>query len=67
MDVSEEIMYKLEQEKVPIKISRRQLILVLMGNILIGVGVAVLRVSQMGNDAYSAMNMSISEALAIII
>ncbi len=36
------------------------LILSLLGNIIIALGIAILRVSDMGNDAFSAMTMSVS-------
>lgn len=41
--------------------SKKQLWITFLGNLLIGVGIAILRVSAMGNDAYSAMTMSLSQ------
>lgn len=65
MDISEGTMDKVEKAKRFLTVSKWQIIFVVIGNIMIGLGVAVLRVSQMGNDAYSAMNMSISGAVGI--
>lgn len=43
-------------------ISLKKIIGVLLGNIILGIGVALLRISGMGNDPYSACNMAISDA-----
>ncbi|MFI3213439.1 MAG: hypothetical protein R3Y24_08855 [Eubacteriales bacterium] len=47
------------------KITKKQFMISLIGNIILGIGIAVLRVSSMGNDPYTAMNMSISNLLPI--
>ncbi len=36
---------------------------VLLGNVIIGIAIAILRVSNMGNDPYTAMNMAVSETI----
>lgn len=36
---------------------------VILGNLILGIGVALLKVSQMGNDPYSACNMAISDVI----
>ena len=38
---------------------------VLLGNIIIGIGIATLRVSSMGNDPFTAMNMAVSETISM--
>ena len=38
---------------------------VLLGNVIIGIAIAILRVSNMGNDPYTAMNMAVSESIGM--
>ena len=38
---------------------------VILGNLILGIGVALLKVSQMGNDPYSACNMAISDVIGM--
>lgn len=45
------------------RISRRRMIGMIFGNILLGIGVSVFKLSGMGNDPFSAMCISVSEQL----
>ncbi|MFI3202213.1 MAG: DUF6198 family protein [Eubacteriales bacterium] len=54
-----------KKEKIDLTITRKELTRLLIGNLILGVGVAILRVSQMGNDPFSAMNMAFSYLLNI--
>lgn len=47
------------------KITKKQFLIAVIGNFILGIGIAVLRVSNMGNDPYTAMNMAISDLLPI--
>lgn len=47
------------------RVSRRRLCVMLIGNIIIGLGVAVFKLSQMGNDPFSGMMMALSAAFGI--
>ena len=46
-----------------LKIGKRRMIGMIIGNILIGIGVCLFKTSGMGNDPFSAMVMSVSELL----
>lgn len=46
-------------------VTKRKLIAVILGNLIMGIGVAILRFSQMGNDPFCASTMAISEGLGI--
>ena len=46
-------------------VTARKIIAVVLGNLILGVGIAVLRISQMGNDPYCASNMAVSDGLGI--
>lgn len=46
-------------------IDKRRLIGMILGNILIGIGVSVFKLSGMGNDPYSAMCLSVSNTLKL--
>lgn len=47
------------------QITNRKLLAVVLGNLILGIGVAILRFSQMGNDPYCASTMAISEGLGM--
>ena len=46
-------------------VTKRKLLAVILGNLILGLGVALLRFSQMGNDPFCASTMAISEGLGI--
>ena len=46
-------------------VTKRKLIAVILGNLILGIGVAILRFSQMGNDPFCASTMAISEGLGM--
>ena len=46
-------------------ITKRKLAAVILGNLILGIGVAILRFSQMGNDPFCASTMAISGGLGI--
>lgn len=48
--------------KIEKNINIKKIVGVLLGNLILGIGVALLRISGMGNDPYSACNMAISDA-----
>ncbi len=43
----------------------RVMIGVIVGNLICGTGIAILRVSHMGNDPYTAMNMAVTETIGM--
>lgn len=47
------------------KITWQKLLALLLGNLILGIGVAVLRISGMGNDPFCAMNMALSDGFGI--
>ncbi len=46
-------------------VTKNKLIAVILGNLILGIGVALLRFSQMGNDPFCASTMAISEGLGM--
>ncbi len=46
-------------------VTKRKLAAVILGNLILGIGVALLRFSQMGNDPFCASTMAISEGLGM--
>lgn len=46
-------------------ITKRKLAAVILGNLILGIGVAILRFSQMGNDPFCASTMAISGGLGM--
>ncbi|MDD7176428.1 MAG: DUF6198 family protein [Lachnospiraceae bacterium] len=46
-------------------ISKRKLIAVILGNLILGIGITILRFSQMGNDPFCASTMAISGGLGM--
>ena len=46
-------------------LNNRKITAVLLGNIIAGIGIAILRFSLMGNDPYSAMNMALSDGFSM--
>ncbi len=47
------------------KIGKRRMIGLILGNILLGIGISLFKLSAMGNDPYSGMIMSVSTLLGI--
>lgn len=47
------------------QLTKRKIIAVVLGNLILGIGVATLRFSQMGNDPFCASTMAISEGLGM--
>lgn len=47
------------------KLNFRQILAVVLGNLILGLGVALLRVSQTGNDPYTALAMALSDGFGI--
>ncbi len=47
------------------KIGKRRIIGLIIGNILLGIGVSLFKLSAMGNDPFSAMVMSVSSLLGL--
>ena len=47
------------------KISMRRIIMVLIGNVILGMGVSIFKLSCLGNDAYNAMLMALSDYINI--
>lgn len=47
------------------KIGARRLLMVLIGNVFAGLGIAIFRFSGLGNDPYTAMNLSVSACLGM--
>jgi uncharacterized membrane protein YczE len=48
-----------------IKLSKRRIIGLIIGNVLLGLGISLFKLSSMGNDPYSAMIMSISALIGL--
>ncbi len=46
-------------------VTKNKLIAVILGNLILGIGVALLRFSQMGNDPFCASTMAVSEGLGM--
>lgn len=46
-------------------ITKRKLLAVILGNLVLGIGITILRFSQMGNDPFCASTMAISEGLGM--
>lgn len=46
-------------------ITKRKLIAVILGNLILGIGITILRFSQMGNDPFCASTMAISGGLGM--
>lgn len=46
-------------------VTKKQLIAVILGNLILGIGITVLRFSQMGNDPFCASTMAISGGLGM--
>lgn len=47
------------------KLTWKRVLAVVLGNLILGVGIALLKISQTGNDPFSAMNMALSESFGI--
>ncbi len=47
------------------KIGIRRVIMTLTGNVFAGLGIAIFRFSALGNDPYTAMNLSVSDCLGM--
>ena len=47
------------------KIGMKRILLMLTGNVIIGMGVSIFKLSCLGNDAYNAMLMSLSDLISI--
>lgn len=46
-------------------VTARKIVAVIFGNLILGVGIAILKLSQMGNDPFCAANMAISDGLGM--
>ena len=47
------------------KIGMRRVLIMLIGNTILAMGVSIFKLSCLGNDAYNAMLMSVSDCLSI--
>lgn len=47
------------------KVGRKRILMTIIGNIFIGLGIAIFRYAALGNDPFTAMNLSLSERVGI--
>lgn len=47
------------------KLTLRKAVAVILGNLILGTGAAALRISEMGNEPYTAVNMAISDGISM--
>lgn len=47
------------------KVGRKRILASLLGNILVGLGIAVFKFAALGNDPYTGMNMALAELLGV--
>ena len=47
------------------KIGMRRILIMLLGNVFLGMGVSIFKFAGLGNDAYNAMMMALSDVVGI--